>query len=98
MTGTALDGGKGYGQGGDVGQRVKIGGAFAITDPKTFLPGSLKAGVVTFAFRAQSISSLESGAFPVNGESVVGRERFVFGTAPVFLAVVPIFVVTGAAA
>ncbi len=26
-----------------------------------------------------------------------GRDRFVFGTAPVFLTVVPIFVVTGAA-
>ncbi len=51
MTGTALDGGKGHGQGGDVGQGIQIGGAFTVTNPKAFLPGSLKAGVVAFTFR-----------------------------------------------
>ncbi len=95
MTGTAPDGGKGYSQSGDVGQSVQIGGAFAIPNPKALLPGSLKAGVVAFTFRAQGISPLEKGAVPVNGKSVVIGDRLVFGTAPVFLAVVPVFVVTG---
>ncbi len=65
MTGTALDGGKGHGQGGDVGQGIQIGGAVTVTNPKAFLPGSLKAGVVAFTFRTQGIGPLESGAFAV---------------------------------
>ncbi len=98
MTGTALDSGKGHDEGGDVCQRVQIGSAVSVTHPKPFLSGSLKAGVVAFTFRAQGISPLELGAFPVNGESVVIGNRLVFCAAPVFLAVVPVFVVTGAAA
>ena len=78
-------------------QGVQIGGAACVPNPETFLAGSLKAGVVTFTFGAQSISPLETGAFPVNGKPVGIRDGFVFGTASVFLAIVPVFVVTGAA-
>ena len=80
-----------------MGQGIQIGGAGCVTNPKTFLAGSLKTGVVAFTFGAQSISALEAGGLPVNGKPVGIRDRFVFGTTSVFLAVVPIFVVTGTA-
>ena len=98
MTRTAADSGKSYSQGRDMSQGIQIGGAACITNPETILTGSLKAGVVTFTFGAQSISALETGAFPVNGKPVGIRYGFVFGTAFVFLSIVPVIVVTGAAA
>ncbi len=55
--GTALDSGKGHGQ----------GSAVSVTDPKAFLPGRPKAKVIAFTFHAQGISPLESGAVSVNG-------------------------------
>ena len=70
MTRTVVDSSKGHSQGRDVSQGVQIGGAVCITNPETFLAGSLKAGVVAFTFGAQSISPLETGAFPVNGKPV----------------------------
>ena len=95
---TAADSGKSHSQGRNVGKGVQIGGTVCVTNPKTFLTGSLKAGVVAFTFGAKGISPLEMRAFPVNGKPVGLRDRFVFGAAPVFLSVVPVFVVTGTAA
>ena len=97
MTRTATDSGKSYSQGRDMSQGIQIGGAASITNPEAFLTGNLKAGVVTFTFGAQCISPLETGAFPVNGKPVGIRYGSVFGAAFVFLAIVPVFVVTGAA-
>ena len=89
------DSGKSHSQGSDVSQSVQVGGAVCVTNPETLLAGSLKAGVITFTFGAQSISLLEAGAFPVNGKSVSIWNGFVLCAASVLLAVVPIFVVTG---
>ena len=97
VTGTAADSGKSHSQCGDVCQRVQVGSTVCVTNPKTFLAGSLEAGVVTFAFGAQGIRAFEVGAVPVNGKSVGIWDSFVFGAASVFLAIVPVFVVTGAA-
>ena len=97
MTRSAADSGKSDSQGRDVSQSIQIGGAVCVTNPETFLAGSLKAGIVTFTFGTQCISPLETGAFPINGKSVGIRDGFVFRAASVFLAIVPVFVVTGAA-
>ena len=95
MTGTVQDSGKSHRQSRDVSQGVQIGGAVGVTDPEAFLAGSLKAGVVTFTFRAQGISAIEAGGSPVNGKSVSIRNGTVFGASSVFPAVVPVFMVTG---
>ena len=59
MTGTGEDGGAGNGQGGDMSQRIQVGGAGGVTDPKALLPGRLKTRVVALAFGAQRIGALE---------------------------------------
>ncbi len=78
MTGTGEDGGAGNGQGGDMSQRIQVGGAGGVTDPKALLPGRLKTRVVALAFGAQRIGALEMRAFPVNGEPIVIWDRLVF--------------------
>lgn len=95
MTGTGEDGGAGNAQGGDMSQRIQVGGAGGVTDPKALLPGRLKTRVVALAFGAQRIGALEMRAFPVNGEPIVIWDRLVFCAASVFLAIVPVFVVGG---
>ena len=83
-------------QGGDVGQRIEICRACAVAHPQPFLSRRLKAGVVSFTLCTQGIDTLKTQAFPVNGKSVVCWNGLILGAAPVFLAVVPVFVVAGA--
>lgn len=98
VTWTAQDGGTVHGQSGDMGQRIQVGSTAAVANPKAFLTGSLKAGVVSFTFSTQGISALELRTISVNGKAVVVGNGFVFGAAQVFLAIVPVFVVAGAGA
>lgn len=91
------DSGAGHGQGRDVSQGIQVGDAAGVTNPKAFLAGSLKARIVAFTFGTQGISTLKLRTSPVNGKTIVRGDRFVFGATPVLPAVVPIFVVTGAA-
>lgn len=77
-------------------QSVQICRALPIADPKPSLSCSLKAGIVAFALGTQGIGSLEAQALPVYGEPVIGGNRLVFGASPVFLPIVPVFVVAGA--
>ena len=76
-------------------QGIQVGGASGVTDPKALLAGSLKARIAAFTFGTKGISPLKLRAFPVNGKTIVRRDRFVFGAALVFLSVVPVFVVAG---
>lgn len=62
----------------------------------SFLTRCLKTGIVTLTFCTQSIDTLKMQAFPVNRKSVVIGNGLVFRAAPVFLAVIPVFVVAGA--
>lgn len=78
-------------------ERIQIGGTVGISDPKPFLSGRLKAGVVAFTFGTQGISPLELEAFSVNRQPVVGWQSEILGTAPAAFAIVPVFVVTWAA-
>ena len=90
------NGGQRNRQGGDVGQRIEICRACAVAHPQPFLSRRLKAGVVSFTLCTQGIDTLKTQAFPVNGKSVVIGNGFIFRAAPVFLAVIPVFVVTRA--
>ena len=77
-------------------QCIEIGSACAISYPQSLLTCGLEAGIVAFAFGAQRVDALELQAVTVNGKAVGVRDRFVLGTASVLLAVVPVWVVTGA--
>lgn len=90
------DGGTSDRESRNVSNRVQIGGAVEVANPKTFLAGTLKAGIVTLALGSESVDTLEAETVAVNGKTVVVGNVLVLCTATVFLAVVPIFVVTGA--
>ena len=63
--------------------------------PQALLSRGLEARIVSFTFSAQGIRSLEIKTATVNRKPVVCGNGPVFGAAPVFLSVVPIFVVAG---
>ena len=79
----------------DVCDGVQIGSAVAVTNPKTLLAGTLKAGIIPLAFRAERVNALETQAISINGKTVIIGDGLVLCTAAVFLAVVPAFMVTG---
>ena len=72
---------------------VQILSGVKSANPKTLLPDTFKAGIVTLEFCPQSIDFLKGKAVTVNGKSVVVRKCDVLYTAPVFLSVVPISMV-----
>ena len=47
---------------------IKILRGVEITNPKSFLPGSLETGIVSFAFGAEFVNVFEVFGFAVNGE------------------------------
>ena len=83
-------------QGRDMGQRIEVRRAGAVAHPQPFLTCGFETGIVSFALCTQGIDTLKTQAFPVNGKSVIVWNGLVFRAAPVFLAVVPVFVVAGA--
>ena len=86
------NGGQRNRQGGDVGQCVEVCRAGAVAHPQPFLSRRLKAGIVTLALCTQGVCSLETEAAAVNGKPVICWNGLILGAAPVFLAVVPVFV------
>ena len=86
------NGGQRNRQGGDVGQCIEVCRACAVAHPQPFLTCGFEAGIVTLALCTQGIDTLKTQAFPVNGKSVVCWNGLILGAAPVFLAVVPVFV------
>ena len=90
------NGGQRNRQGGDVGQCVEVCRAGAVAHPQPFLSRRLKAGVVSFALCTQGVCSLETEAATVNGKPVIRGDDPVFNATPVFLPVIPVFVVTRA--
>ena len=77
-------------------QRIEVRRACAAAHPQPFLTCGFEAGVITLTLCTQGIDTLKTQAFPVNGKSVVCWNGLILGAAPVFLAVVPVFVVTRA--
>lgn len=77
-------------------QRIEVCRAGSIAHPQPFLTCGFEARIVTLALCTQGVCSLETEAATVNGKSVVIGNGFIFRAASVFLAVVPVFVVTRA--
>ena len=73
-------------------QRIEVCRAGAVAHPQPFLSRRLKAGIVTLTLCTQGVCPLETEAAAVNGKSVVCWNGLILGAAPVFLAVVPVFV------
>ena len=92
----AQNGGQRNSQGRDMSQRIEVCRAGSIAHPQPFLTCGFETGIVTLTLCTQGIDTLKTQAFPVNGKSVVIGNGFIFRAAPVFLAVVPVFVVTRA--
>ena len=90
------NGGQRNSQGRDVDQRIEVCHAVSVTHPQPFLTCGFEARIVTLALCTQGVCPLETEAATVNGKSVVIGNGFIFRAAPVFLAVVPGFVVTRA--
>ena len=90
------NGGQRNRQGGDMGQRIEVCRACAVTHPQPFLSRRLKAGVVSFTLCTQGVCPLETEAAAVNGKSVIRGDDPVFNATPVLLPVIPVFVVTRA--
>ena len=79
-----------------MGQRIEVCRAGAVAHPQPFLSRRLKAGIVTLTLCTQGVCSLETEAAAVNGKSVIVWNGLIFRAAPVFLPIVPVFVVAGA--
>ena len=74
--------------------RVKVLSGSKIAHPEALLAGSLETGIVTLTLCTQGVCSLETEASAVNGKPVIRGDDPVFNATPVFLPVIPVFVVT----
>lgn len=90
------NGGQRNSQGRDMSQRIEVCRAGSIAHPQPFLTRRLKAGIVTLTLCTQGVCSLETEAATVNGKPVIRGDDPVFNATPVFLPVIPVFVVTRA--
>ena len=79
-----------------MGQRIEVCRTCAFAHPQPFLTRRLKAGIVTLTLCTQGVCSLETEAAAVNGKPVIRGDDPVFNATPVFLPVIPAFVVAGA--
>ena len=79
-----------------MGYCVEIRSACTVPYPHTFLTCGFEAGIVALTLCPQGIRPLEIETAAVNGKPVIVWNGLVFRAAPVFLAVVPVFVVTRA--
>ena len=82
-------------QGRGMSQRVEVRRACAAAHPQPFLTCGFEAGIVALTLCTQGVCSLETEAAAVNGKSVVIGNGPLFRAAPVFLPIVPVFVVAG---
>ena len=90
------NGGQRNSQGRDMSQRIEVCRAGSIAHPQPFLTCGFETGIVTLTLCTQGVSPLEIETAAVNGKPVVIGNGFIFRAAPVFLPVIPVFVVTRA--
>ena len=90
------NGGQRNSQGRDMSQRIEVCRAGSIAHPQPFLTCGFEAGIVALTLCTQGVCPFETEAAAVNGKSVVCWNGLILGAAPVFLAIVPVFVVAGA--
>ena len=65
----------------DVCNGIEVFGGVSVSDPQSFLRGSLEAGVVPLAFRSQSIDRLKRNGITLDRKSVVIWDRHIFRAA-----------------
>ena len=80
-------------QSGNMSQCVEVCRAGSIAHPQAFLTCGFEAGIVTLTLRPQGVSPFKIEAAAVNGKPVIVWNGLVFRAAPVFLPIVPVFVV-----
>ena len=90
------NGGQRNSQGRDMSQRIEVCRAGSIAHPQPFLTCGFEARIVTLTLCTQGVCSLETEAAAVNGKPVIRGDDPVFNATPVFLPVIPVFVVTRA--
>ena len=90
------NGGQRNSQGRDMSQRIEVCRAGSIAHPQPFLTCGFEARIVTLTLCTQGVCSLETEAATVNGKPVIRGDDPVFNATPVFLPVIPVFVVTRA--
>ena len=88
------NGGQRNSQGRDMSQRIEVCRAGSIAHPQPFLTCGFEAGIVTLTLCTQGVCPLETEAAAVNGKPVIRGDDPVFNATPVFLPVIPVFVVT----
>ena len=79
-----------------MGQCIEVCRAVSVAHPQPFLTCGFEAGIVSFALCTQGVSPFKVETAAVNGKPVVIGNGLVFRAAPVFLPVIPVFVVTRA--
>ena len=90
------NGGQRNSQGRDMSQRIEVCRAGSIAHPQPFLTCGFEARIVALTLCTQGVCSLETEAATVNGKPVIRGDDPVFNATPVFLPVIPVFVVTRA--
>ena len=88
------NGGQRNSRSGDMGQCIEVCRAGSIAHPQPFLTCGFEARIVTLALCTQGVCPLETEAAAVNGKPVIRGDDPVFNATPVFLPVIPVFVVT----
>ena len=79
-----------------MGQRIEVRRACAVAHPQPFLTCGFEARIVTLTLCTQGVCPLETEAAAVNGKTVVCWNGLILGASPVFLPVIPVFVVSRA--
>ena len=90
------NGGQRNSQGRDMSQRIEVRRAGFIAHPQPFLTCGFETRIVTLTLCTQGVCSLETEAAAVNGKPVIRGDDPVFNATPIFLPVIPVFVVTRA--
>ena len=73
---------------------VEIPCGIKSANPKPFLTGAFKAGIVAFGFGSESVDFLERDTITINGKPVIIGQSNIFCAASVFLTIVPLFMIT----
>ena len=81
-----------------MGDGIQISHRIAVTYKNTFAACLFKPRVVSLGFGSESIHRFKRNRASVNRQSVIIGNSNIFGTAFVFLTVVPVFVITGTTA
>lgn len=80
----------------NIGNGIQILCRIKTANPKAFLTGLLKTGIVPLRLGSESIDFLKGNTITVCWKSVIIGKSNVFCTAPVFLSVVPTFMIARA--